>query len=496
MTKIVEMKRFVKYITVFTILSSVFSSCDEWLEATSNTQFPVDKMFETKSGFYDALTGVYIAMGDENAYGAAYTWKYNDLVAFPYVYQTQPEYVTWQTHLYNNSESQSTFPKIWQQSYNIIANINIILRELETHRNVIMYDAEYNMIKGELLALRAYLHFDLIKLFGVSEWSAENAGKLTVPYVTQYNKEPEIQRTYEETEKLLLGDLNTAIQCLSIDPATGNAPSDFEAVANADGYWTNRGKHMNYYAAKGLLARVYQWKNDFENAAKEAQEVIDGALENEVVSWVDPEVLISATADGRDWTFSSEHLFSLEVTGLFDYLDDYMMTVSQAENMRVPLTFVETCLFPADDVSGVTDIRGQRMMLQYTANGYLCYKFYYSSKYASAYRNRMPMIRLSEMYYILAESYIESGNDEEALNMLEEVRLHRGIDDPYSSDVNAEEELMKEYYREFIGEGQLFYYLKHRHITPNIWPEFILSEANLIYPYPQDELTYGRVQEL
>ena len=496
MTKIVEMKRFIKYITVFIVLLPLFSSCDEWLEATSNTQLPAEKLFETKSGFYNALTGVYIAMGNENAYGAAYTWKYNDMVAFPYVYQSISEYSVWQTHLYTGNVAQSTFSKIWQQSYNIIANINIILRELEAHRDVITYDAEYNMIKGELLALRAYLHFDLMKLFGVSEWSAENAGKLTVPYVTQYNKEPEIQRTYAETEELLLNDLNTAIQCLSIDPVTGNTPSDFESVANADGYWANRGKHMNYYAAKALLARVYQWKNDFENAAKEAQEVIDGALENEVVSWVDPEVLISATADNRDWTFSSEHLFSLEVTQLSDFMSGYMMSTNVTQAMLIPQEFVETLLFPVSDLAGTVDIRGQRMTLQYASSGYLSYKFYNSTNYVSAYRNRMPMIRFSEMYYILAESYIESGNDEEALNMLEEVRLHRGITDSYSADVNAEEELMKEYYREFIGEGQLFYYLKHRHITPNIWPEFTLSEANLIYLYPLDELSYGRVQEL
>ena len=82
--KFAEMKRFIKYITVFAILSPMLSSCDEWLEATSNTQFPVDKIFSTRTGFYEALTGVYITMGDNYAYGGSYTWRVNDLTAFPY----------------------------------------------------------------------------------------------------------------------------------------------------------------------------------------------------------------------------------------------------------------------------------------------------------------------------------------------------------------------------------------------------------------------------
>ena len=55
---------------------------------------------------------------------------------------------------------------------------------------------------------------------------------------------------------------------------------------------------------------------------------------------------------------------------------------------------------------------------------------------------------------------------------------------------------MKEYYREFMCEGQVFYYLKHTKLSTMVWPAFYLTEDDLIYPYPQDEIDYGRVQEL
>lgn len=497
MTKIVEMKRFIKYITIFIILSSVFSSCDEWLEATSNTQFPADKLFETKSGFYDALTGVYISMGNEYAYGGAYTWKFNDMVALPYVLVTDNEFSTWQTHLYNNLIAQDEIPVFWQQSYNIIANINMILRELDSHRDVIPDEVEYNLIKGELLALRAYVHFDLLRMFGVSEWSEANATKLTVPYVTVYSKDEEIQRSYADTETLLLSDINTAIDCLSKDPITGNIPDNFNSTINANGYWNNRTKHMNYYATRALLARAYQWKNDLKSAAEEAQAVLTGLFDNDAVEWVDYEAFVTATSDDqRDWTFSTEHIFSLEVTQLQDFISGYLLSVTDNIAIRLTNEVVNELLYPGSDMASATDIRGPRMLLKFGSLGYSCYKLYGSSTYDSNYRNRMPMIKIPEMYYIMAEYHIAQGQNKEALALLDEVRSNRGVSTSFDEEANAEEELMKEYYREFLSEGQMFYYLKHKKLTPKLWSDFSLSEDDLIYPYPQSEIDYGRVQEL
>lgn len=501
MTKIVEMKRFIKYITILTILVSVFSSCDEWLEATSNTQFPAEKLFETKSGFYDALSGVYIAMGDTYAYGGAYTWRTNDLVAYPYLYENHNNYKYWQDHMYESITVRSALSSMWTQSYNIIANINLILRELETHRHVITYEPEYNLIKGELLALRAYVHFDLMRMFGVSEWSSEHAGKLTIPYVTQYNKEPEIQRSYEDTEALLLADLNAAIECLSVDPIIGEVPPDFETSANVDGFWNNRTKHLNYYAAKALAARIYQWKNDFTTAAEYAEQALE-ALEKEQVTWIDYEGMLSATVDdNRDWTFSTEHLFSLEVTQLQSNISGYLLSTTTTNGIRLGFDLVDNILFVQNDpltgsIAGAEDIRGPLLLLRYGSFGYSCYKLYGSTSYSMDYRNRMPMIKISEMYYIIAESLIESGEDVQALAVLDNVRTHRGISSQLPTTVDAETELMKEYYREFISEGQIFYWLKHKKLTPLLDTGFDLSEEDLIYPYPDDEVSYGRVQEL
>ena len=40
----------------------VFSSCDEWLDVTPNTDVPAKDLFTTENGFTSALAGLYIVM--------------------------------------------------------------------------------------------------------------------------------------------------------------------------------------------------------------------------------------------------------------------------------------------------------------------------------------------------------------------------------------------------------------------------------------------------
>ena len=497
-----DMNKFFTYILLLCSISVTLSSCDKWLEATSSTQLPADKLFETKSGFYDALTGVYISLGDFDCYGGSYTWKVNDLAAFPYSYQNSSVYEPWQKHQYTSVDAKRTVKAMWSQGYSTIANINMVLRELESHRDVIAYEEEYNLIKGELLGLRAMVHFDMIRMFGVADWNGANADKLTIPYVRKYDKEPEIQRTYRETELLILQDIEEAIVCLQRDPATGKADPKFETAANIEGYWDNRAKHMNYYAVNALAAKFWQWKDDTNKASTYAQKVIDGAFGQKFVNWVDiDQLLIGSNDNQKDWTFSSEHLFSLEVTGLYDVVNSYIASFASTSGIRLSPDLVETLLFPQVDpvtgsVSGGEDVRGPAFLLKYDILGYSCHKLYGSSSYVEKYRNRVPMIKISEMYYIMAEHYITQGNPQKALEMLDIVRGHRGISENLSPDCDAQKELMMEYYREFMFEGQLFYWLKHNDISSSIWKPFSVNADNLIYPYPNEEVNYGRKQEL
>ena len=480
------------------MLAATTVSCNDWLSVTSSAELQAEKLYETRTGFYEALTGVYMAMGESTTYGGYYMYSINSYAAYPFRIVDQTYLIgDVQKHKYTHQRVKDMFTSMWSSGYNVIANINIILRELDKRRNVIASDVEYSLIKGELLALRAYLHFDIMRMFGVNDWSGENSSKLAVPYSTEYSAVVVPQLTYAETEKLLLKDLHEALECLKeTDPIVVEHGDSFQATINADGYWDNRAKHMNYYAAAALAARVYQWKNEYDTAAEYAKEVIDGAFSSNLVSWVDPDAIVKESSDDmKDWNFTTEHIFSLEVTDLYSAL---RLIYFSGDNTSVYVddSFVSVIFPTTGSLAGLEDIRGTALQLKYTSLGYTLYKYYGSTSYSVDYRNRIPMSRISEMYYIVAESLIKDGKNEDALRELDKVREHRGITAELSSEIDAADELLKEYHREFIGEDKLFYYLKHINAQSSISETFDLKADALIYPYPDEEINYGRKQEL
>ena len=69
--------------------------------------------------------------------------------------------------------------------YNIIANINNFLKYIDKNRSVIKTGKYYELMKGEALGLRAFLHFDLLRLFG-PVYSENPTGK-AIPYRVSFD---------------------------------------------------------------------------------------------------------------------------------------------------------------------------------------------------------------------------------------------------------------------------------------------------------------------
>ena len=200
----------------------------------------------------------------------------------------------------------------------------------------------------------------------------------------------------------------------------------------------------------------------------------------------------------RDWAFSSETLFYISCIQLYSAFYLFMFNDS-GQFPKLDQTTVDETLFVRVDpetgsVAGGEDIRGPAMQLVFTANGYSSSKLISFPAYAMPSNYLMPMIRISEMYYILAENKHIAGDDTSALALLDEVRSHRGISSTLPPETDFMTELTREYYREFICEGQIFYFAKRVGVG-QLSSTFSLSEANLVYPFPQTELDYGRIQK-
>ena len=122
----------------------------------------------------------------------------------------------------------------------------------------------------------------------------------------------------------------------------------------------------------------------------------------------------------------------------------------------------------------------------------------------------MPLIRLPEMYYIAAECRI-SGPDKdlgEARSLLQEVRKARAVYEELDADLDEAglmAQLEKEYRKEFICEGVVFYFYKRlgyeklprqSATTVQGCVDYfkVIDDAVYMLPYPDFEIQSGRVQ--
>lgn len=532
-----------KYLTkVFILLLPVMmvaSSCNKWLEATSSSEISDEKMLSSRAGFHEALNGVYVLMSSKATYSAYWTFAVNELVAYPFTMSGDAGYASFQQHKFSSSTCVDAFDDMWRGGYKVIANANKLLGDLESHRDIVTSDYEYSLMRGELLGIRALMHFELLRMFGLADWSGDNASKLTIPYVRSYDKEATPQRSYAETVALLWEDLDESIELLSgCDPLLGDPDPDFAETVNTDGYWSSRSIHFNYYAAKALSAQILLWQGEITRAAAVAKDVVDGAFESGLVKWTDAEELINSFVTDKDPSSGNNPLMTGEGIFCADASTGYSSVMSfYAGNVNKTVSIDRSWtpnIFPPSLLASDEDIRGRALWMQMTTMGYSLSKFMFMGSLSVSYDTsgdrivvasemKFPIIRLSEMYYIMAEDALVRGDRDAALSALDAVRSHRGItlgfdpdegvvapvdpetglpDPDFDAEAAAMEniwtELEREYYREFIGEGRLVFYLKRRASLgrPVRVPNPLCDGSDIIYPYPVSEQVLGRVQQL
>ena len=148
---------------------------------------------------------------------------------------------------------------------------------------------------------------------------------------------------------------------------------------------------------------------------------------------------------------------------------------------------------------GLNDIRYKEQYgFSHNAKAQLmCRKYLPSNQ--TLYDEKLPLIRLSEMYYILAESVAL----DESPQYINAVRNARGIS--YNSNLQAGatftaavrmEELQKEYQKDFFCEGQFFYFLK-RYERKDFYrcPKAgSMKPEDYVFPVPDGEVEYGWVE--
>ena len=466
------------------LMALMLVSCAEWLNVQPSDQVSEETAFGSVSGFKQTLNGVYVELNSDNLYGRALSCGMIEVLAQRYnVNEEFTRYYPLTEYDYTGATVQDQISGIWETAYNLIANLNKILENCEKRRGTVLSDEYYHLIKGEALALRALLHFDLFRLFGPVYQG--NESQVSIPYYETFslNVAPSLQAS--EFMQNVITDLENALVELKDDPIIENGISG----KPGDTFLSYRNLRMNYYATEALLARAAMYVGDTERAGKLSQDVIDVHNRQNFFPFAESSQVLTTEPDR---VFSTEVLFGLQnlnVDLLYSSLFD--ATRLKAENLLAPNADVIAELYP----TAARDDYRYRTSLNKTAevggNDYAVFQKYLGGD--SLYSQLIPMLRVSEMYYIKAEIQINQGQNSEAMQTLTEVVTHRGLASPAMN--NPQELLDDEYRKEFFGEGQLFFYYKrlNRSSIDNAsgFGTTSLGSAQYVLPIPDGETQYN-----
>lgn len=501
-----------------------FCSCEDYLNVGSETELTQEQIYSTDEGFHKALTGIYVGMSSSNLYGAQLTWKGLDLLAHHYENISANDYISFHNHDYKKSTTMSFIDNAWNGLYNLIYRCNDILENLEDRKNEV-HPLNYQMVRGEALALRAFFHFDLLRLFGHGNYasrSAELANKYTIPYVTKTGKEVTPQATYAEVFKYLKADLNEATKLLwgengeNCNVTYHNTETEDEDLAkhfseaegNSENFYTYTNYHakprINYFAARAILARVLMWEGTEEGY----NEVLD-FIENEWIpageddsydAW-DPVKRLSGTYNNR--IFTNENIWHLWVTGLNDVIGNAFQYGNKNQYNSLRLTgamFQEIFEYNTGSNVGLGDFRANKLYQKGSGTFYQILKldqyegvndFIIPGKYG----NRIPLISTAEFYYYAAEIYAKKDDYGNALTYLNSIRRVRGITaDVLDTDPAViKEEILKEWRKEYITLGHLFFLYKRWGLEDVFG--ITMGDAQYVLPFPEEEIITGNREQ-
>ncbi|PUZ27576.1 SusD family protein [Chitinophaga costaii] len=428
-------------------------ACRKMLDIKPNDRLLEDAVFGERNGVYGVLNGIYTSMAAADSYGQGFTMTVPDLLA-QYYSSYQSSYNSLVQGNYVGSDVHLLTDSLWSSSYNLVLQTNILMGHVKRDQGNGLTESDRNILLGETHAIRAFLHFDLLRLFGPVYSIDSNA--ISIPYNTG-----EIQQIYKilpavDVMRQIQSDLDSAASYLANDPVITNGITNTFDIVVGNNFMQRRNLRLNYYAVRALQARVALYRGDKASAQVFAQEVITKT--DTIFTWAPSDASLPGSVN-QDLTFSSEIIFGLFNSGLYNSYRS-LFSPSNATVLKPDenglLSFYE---------KNINDFRYRGWWRQ-DPNGVQKSRTFY--RYVEPTTNAanpnpiqlymQPLIRLSEVYYIAAET---APDPVTAVDLLNTVRLHRGLS---SLDANTDlnKEIANEYRKDFWGEGQLFYYYKRK----------------------------------
>ena len=325
----------------------------------------------------------------------------------------------WQDNTLSNFASES-----WLTYYNCIANCDILLDRLPNVKLEQTSDSTMlNNIKAEGKTLKAMAYFDILRLFSSAyDNTTDQAGMIIK---TKTGVEDKARSSKTESVNYIKGLLTEAA-------TVNNTPT-------SNGWLSQK-------AAIYLLAEVSLYEGNYENAAKYAQQLIDVCDASYIDKNNYERIWDSPSYAGRIFAFNvnSSYYASIQYSDEGDYFAvNPEFTYSENDGRKNWAIYPKT-------ISGINHNLLGKYNKTNKENGTI------------SYINRM---RYAGAYFIAAEAYARLKKDNIAIKTINTYLNAEGAN-PLSENLTGDEliqSILKEKYKEFVGEGQNYFDLKRTH---------------------------------
>ncbi len=447
------MKRIYNILALGIITAGLSSCVNNWLDQNPSNGTPTGSAITNYNDARTAMYGMYDGLqgnSDYTQYYAARMFYYGDVRGDDMQARTQGMRTS---SCYEMRYTVDDAPNMWNIQYNVIRRAN---RLIEAVDNKTITDAEdyqdaladiYNQAK----VVRALVHFDLVKVYGMP-YTYDNGASLGVPFVDKplgrdaLPGRDKVSEVYAKITKDLEDAINS--EALTISKKAGGK----------QGY-------IDLWAAKALLCRVYLYMNKNQEAFDLAKEIIKDSpyklwtINQYAEAW-----------DKQDPNHTQEMIFEIINNGSDDWADregiGYLLHEDGYADAICTKSFVDMLQSDPEDVRNdvvLPVMYDEDLYAVYGENPIFINKFPLGALDDMRLAN-LPILRLSEVYLNAAEAAAKLGGTAKAegidlLNKLLENRTTAVTakvpatiaDDEFLSRVLIERR------KELVGEGQRFF---------------------------------------
>ena len=479
-----------KKIIILLCISFSFCCCDSFLDVNPDSEVINGDMFNSADGVEDALYGVYMTMVTKDMYGRLMSNMIPEILGQNFV--STYSYLPYLGRLeYDRRETRGMYKSIWKTGYLTISYLNNIIENLEgkSEKDFRYYD----LYMGETLGLRAAIHFDLLRFFAVHiNSSNESAKAKAIPYVTEYDFKVTPYSSVADVYGKIIADLEKAETLLADDETYMPA----NRVGSEKGFTGARVLHFNLYAAQAMLARVYWMKGDLAKAKTYADKVIRSnkfrfANKTNLSSFMQKTISLDETIWGlynaeiySDWY--TQHINRQGLGELCDGFADIYKDAGPAPGSD----YRYSAWFETYEKSGVSRDICVKMM------GRVSDTTSTTTSYGGGPYLGTSMVRIPEMYYIMAEALLDEGDVTGATWYLDTVLSARGMVKFENRTPAVEitlDDIMAERRKELFGEGQWWFCLKRLNSSVRLaTSSAVIPGSDKIYalPLPTEEEDY------